>query len=254
MQKNANVLVEVTKDTIFSLMQKGGVISPDEYYNCFIENAVKAKVKKEIYQEITASKEIYAKGIDVLEEVKELTEESVGAIKTGDLKGVEKIIKEMKALENKVLELENKVYTDGLTKVKNRKYLNDKILEKGKIKYSGAIAFVDLKKFKTINDTYGHLVGDRILEYIAGKISKAGEVVRYGGDEFLVFSRTHNLQQEIGEIKKEVDKKRFVVAKKEKKVKFSATFDYGVVSFKKTEDFDQILERADRIMYEKKKR
>src|SRR6185369_15822747 len=56
------------------------------------------------------------------------------------------------------------------------------------------IAFVDLDDFKGINDRYGHLAGDRVLQHVATRLwTVAGEeglVGRLGGDEFLVVVRT----------------------------------------------------------------
>ena len=52
------------------------------------------------------------------------------------------------------------------------------------------IAFVDLDRFKTINDTHGHALGDEVLagvvRFIAGRLRSYDQVFRYGGDEFLI--------------------------------------------------------------------
>ncbi len=52
------------------------------------------------------------------------------------------------------------------------------------------IAFVDLDRFKTINDTHGHALGDEVLagvvRFIAGRLRPYDQVFRYGGDEFLI--------------------------------------------------------------------
>ena len=78
-------------------------------------------------------------------------------------------------------------YKDSLTDTYSRTYLEDfrSGLEKAK-----AVAVVDIDGFKNINDTYGHLAGDKALRHIAGVIESAvgdrGVVIRYGGDEFLI--------------------------------------------------------------------
>lgn len=89
-------------------------------------------------------------------------------------------------------ELKEKAMKDGLTELYNHTLLLE-LLEKEykKAQRDGkAIAFlmIDIDHFKRINDTYGHLVGDRILHEVAGILyenSRQSDVVgRYGGEEF----------------------------------------------------------------------
>lgn len=82
---------------------------------------------------------------------------------------------------------------DPLTKVANRggivEYL-DTVFRDGADLDSRALMFLDLDGFKSVNDTYGHLMGDNLLRAIAailvGKVRRDDVVARYGGDEFLV--------------------------------------------------------------------
>jgi diguanylate cyclase (GGDEF)-like protein len=84
--------------------------------------------------------------------------------------------------------------TDGLTQLFNHRYLQEKIAEiiSRAEKQEGALTviLIDLDKFKLLNDTYGHLVGDRFLQHTSALLRRAvhleGFVGRYGGDEFLV--------------------------------------------------------------------
>lgn len=82
---------------------------------------------------------------------------------------------------------------DSLTKCYNKKTIQDYILKK--LKVTGAdekvgIAIVDLDNFKPVNDAYGHLAGDRVLEQtgevLRNIVGERGRVGRYGGDEFLL--------------------------------------------------------------------
>ncbi len=84
--------------------------------------------------------------------------------------------------------------TDGLTQLFNHRYLQEKtseLIAKAET-YQGTLAvlLIDLDKFKLLNDTYGHLVGDRFLQHTSALLRRAvsldGFVGRYGGDEFLV--------------------------------------------------------------------
>ena len=90
--------------------------------------------------------------------------------------------------------LEQLAYFDQLTQLPNRRLYNDRLnqtialAERNKSQFS--IFFIDLDKFKFVNDTYGHEVGDKLLINVAGTISncirKSDTVARLGGDEFTV--------------------------------------------------------------------
>lgn len=83
---------------------------------------------------------------------------------------------------------------DNLTKVFNRNFL-DSYLDK-ELSYTNmnkqllSVIMIDIDYFKTINDTYGHAVGDQILtlfvELVPNCIRKTDLIARYGGDEFIV--------------------------------------------------------------------
>ena len=80
---------------------------------------------------------------------------------------------------------------DGLTKVYNRFFLENDFEPIFKFYKQKAVAMLDIDFFKKINDTYGHQIGDEILAYFAKHIQenlrKDDLVIRYGGEEFLVF-------------------------------------------------------------------
>ena len=88
--------------------------------------------------------------------------------------------------------LQEALYRDDLTGVYNRRYLNDlRFLKKGEdIPQRMGMLLMDLRRFKKINDTWGHIAGDGILMQVAAKLNAClvGEeaVIRFGGDEFVV--------------------------------------------------------------------
>lgn len=83
---------------------------------------------------------------------------------------------------------------DNLTGLPNRMLLDDRmqqaLLHADRVGKSFALLFVDLDRFKPVNDTYGHPVGDALLQAVAGRIGstlrKVDMVARVGGDEFVV--------------------------------------------------------------------
>jgi diguanylate cyclase (GGDEF)-like protein len=79
---------------------------------------------------------------------------------------------------------------DALTKLANRRQLGATLTEAVKGGQPSAVIFIDLDKFKLVNDLHGHEVGDEVLRTLADRISTAvgdlGTAIRYGGDEFVV--------------------------------------------------------------------
>lgn len=83
---------------------------------------------------------------------------------------------------------------DGLTQLPNRSYFIERLTEEteqqGAESRSFAVLFVDVDKFKVINDTYGHAVGDTVLVEVTRRLrqgcSRGDFISRYGGDEFAV--------------------------------------------------------------------
>ncbi len=93
----------------------------------------------------------------------------------------------------KYMMVKKKVFIDKLTEVYNRNYLQE--TEK-LINFSDYImAALDIDHFKKINDSYGHLVGDKILKQLARVLTETLRknddiIIRYGGEEFLILIRT----------------------------------------------------------------
>ncbi|KOO15995.1 diguanylate cyclase [Vibrio xuii] len=92
-------------------------------------------------------------------------------------------------------ELEQLAQEDGLTKVKNRRFVDQKLQEMillhGRHELPLSVILLDVDKFKLFNDNYGHIEGDKCLILLADLLSnlfvRSGEVVgRYGGEEFVI--------------------------------------------------------------------
>lgn len=99
-------------------------------------------------------------------------------------------ITERKRLEQEVNHL---AFFDSLTQLPNRRLFNDRLGQAVKraqrTSSSLALMFVDLDKFKPVNDTYGHAAGDFMLQTVAKRLSgclrASDTAARVGGDEFL---------------------------------------------------------------------
>ena len=88
-------------------------------------------------------------------------------------------------------------YQDELTSLPGRRALKEYLLKLGN-EYT--IAMLDIDHFKKFNDTHGHDVGDQVLRMVASKLvgfSGGGKAFRYGGEEFLWYSRKNLLGKQL---------------------------------------------------------
>jgi diguanylate cyclase (GGDEF)-like protein/PAS domain S-box-containing protein len=92
------------------------------------------------------------------------------------------------------IEIEQLAYFDPLTKLPNRRLLDDRLnhalVLSDRSQHYGALLFLDLDNFKTLNDTLGHDIGDILLQQVAKRlitiVREADTVTRFGGDEFII--------------------------------------------------------------------
>ncbi|HEY8587074.1 MAG TPA: EAL domain-containing protein [Rhodanobacter sp.] len=110
----------------------------------------------------------------------------------------DELLAEIKVRQEAELDLRHAAYHDALTGLPNRLRamytLADLIAEAAQSRQHGAVLMIDLDNFKTINDSLGHHVGDRVLETIADSLLAVAPsdstVARLGGDEFVVLLGT----------------------------------------------------------------
>lgn len=185
----------------------------------------------------------------------ENTDKALLAIKDKNEVTLQEVLKETQELQREIERLKKSVYKDELTNMYNRKWLHDYYLdeESQNFKEDGTLAIIDLNYFKIINDTYGHVIGDKVLVYIANQLKKTKEsVVRYGGDEFMIiFSDSTTIEEAsstINKIREDVIKKHLVA----KESSFKVSFSFGLCQFKKGDSLSVITESADSRMYEDK--
>lgn len=100
---------------------------------------------------------------------------------------------------------------DTLTNLPNRRYLQKKlksIFEKPISEQKVALLFIDLDNFKSINDLFGHRIGDRLLELTADRLKNCVRghdfVCRFGGDEFIILLETIHEREEVEQVAKRI--------------------------------------------------
>ena len=155
---------------------------------------------------------------------------------------------------------------DSLTGLPNRRMLSDRlqtaVLQSARQNRHGAVMFLDLDRFKQINDTFGHETGDLLLQSVAGRLLQCvrgvDTVVRMGGDEFVV------LIQDLSTDGVDAFQQAMAVGQKilgtlnEPHLingqQHMATTSIGAVLFRGTDTAPtQLLKQADMAMYDAKK-
>ncbi|MCD6526578.1 MAG: EAL domain-containing protein [Desulfuromonas sp.] len=123
-------------------------------------------------------------------------------IKIDGRKLLQAIIRDISERKEAEQQLIHQAYHDPLTSLPNRMLINDRlrqaIAKAQRHKTQTAVLFLDLDRFKNINDTLGHAVGDQLLMVLAKRMEEAlrdtDTVARFGGDEFLVLIEDiHNI-------------------------------------------------------------
>ncbi|BCB26836.1 hypothetical protein SKTS_17220 [Sulfurimicrobium lacus] len=151
---------------------------------------------------------------------------------------------------------------DALTRLPNRILFHDRLshgLDRAQRENSPlALLYLDLDRFKTVNDTLGHPVGDELLQEVARRMAgalRAGDTLaRLGGDEFvLLLEDDANAQQAAVVARKILD--LFAVPISVAEHKLNVTASIGISLYPGDgEDPDTLLRHADRAMYEAKSR
>lgn len=162
-------------------------------------------------------------------------------------------------IEKNSEDLTNMAYCDTLTGLANRRRFRDDLedsLDMAKREQNkSALIFIDLDKFKPINDTLGHDVGDMLLETVADRLRESmpsdGMPYRLGGDEFTVV--LSHLQ---GDDEAEVVAKKILENFSRETVllgnKINITASLGIAMSDGEESIDELMKRADLILYEVK--
>ena len=170
---------------------------------------------------------------------------------------VEQLRAEVKVCHSRIEEVERIALVDPLTGLANRRGIESEIECRRARKRRFCLIMLDLNRFKEINDVYGHLAGDQVLKQFAEElkgISRATDGVgRWAGDEFIVVLDT--TQEEANEFAERV--RRWVFgnytvesAGSRRKVHVEAAL--GVTEWLPGESVAELLERADKLMYEQK--
>ena len=153
------------------------------------------------------------------------------------------------AQQKKISEFEEEIYTDSLSKIHNRRFLDEKLVYLP----CKAVVMGDIDLFKEINDTAGHQAGDEAIQKDAGlleqTVRKEDVVIRYGGDEFMMvffdISR-EDLEHKLSYLNSQVKSIRI-----DNRPELCLTMSFGGAYG--TELVSNLIGTADKALYESKK-
>lgn len=169
------------------------------------------------------------------------------------------IFREAKLTQQKLFEqnlaLKDRADMDGLTALHNHRYIYERIEEEAARCSRNQCRFVvlmlDIDHFKNINDTYGHVLGDRILKELAGVlkgITRQSDLVgRYGGEEFLIMLVETGIEDgytAAEKIRKAIEQREFAEG-------LHITVSIGVGEYS-GEKVSELIEKADHKLYQAK--
>jgi len=158
--------------------------------------------------------------------------------------------------------LERLATFDSLTGLYNRRAILSKLYElinlANRYKEDFSLSMLDIDHFKRVNDSYGHLTGDEVLEKIATSIRRnvrdTDIVGRYGGEEFIIILPKTNLSSSWVV----AERLRTIIEKAEMKDSagnlFAITVSQGLAEWERGEDTYSLISRADEALYKAKEK
>jgi len=154
--------------------------------------------------------------------------------------------------------LELMAVTDGLTGLYNHRFIFERLEEEiAKVSRYGrplSVIMLDIDNFKRVNDTFGHRVGDEVIQSVAHAIiantRKSDVVGRYGGEEFLILLP----ETDLSAAKVVAEKIRSTVAQLRFETKeLAITISAGVAQAQKDESYEALVNKADTNLYQAKR-
>lgn len=161
---------------------------------------------------------------------------------------------QLAAYEVRLAAVERIASLDELTGIPNRRYVEHELEKLARAGAPFSVIFLDINRFKQLNDTHGHLAGDDLLKQFAGELKLAfqsGDVIgRWGGDEFigLVKGDPAEASSRIARVGEWVNGE-YTVPSERGPVNVLVSAACGSAAWKKGETITSLLRRADTSMY-----
>jgi len=190
--------------------------------------------------------------------------EIVDIKKDQDHRKVQLLAGQVDSLRKELEKTRAKSMTDGLTGSYNREAFDEalsELIERSRVMNATfSLLMMDLDDFKLINDTHGHLIGDRVLMAFSQKCREAirGDdyLARYGGEEFAIMLPGANLSNALKkgrQICDAVAAARYATSTEQNDDYLSVTVSIGVTTFHKKDTPEKLIDRADKALYKAKR-
>lgn len=171
-----------------------------------------------------------------------------------NLKQVQDLTDYAEALRVKSERYRELSHVDTLTEVYNRfgfMQALKRVFGRGPL--NGCLLIIDIDFFKTVNDRYGHVVGDETLrevaQLIAANIRKGDVFARWGGEEFVLLVTEYELHQAQALAEK---LRKLIASHRFKDVDSAISVSIGLTAFTKTDSLNAAISRADEALYQAK--
>jgi diguanylate cyclase (GGDEF)-like protein/PAS domain S-box-containing protein len=159
----------------------------------------------------------------------------------------------------RVKELEKLALLDSLTQIANRTYIEREIHirleEMMRFNMPSGILFIDIDKFKTVNDSYGHEAGDMVLKWVADTFTANSRPFdlygRWGGEEFIGIIRNisgKDLESQGHRVRTLIENSYIICEEK----KLSVTISIGATLMTRDDTVARLIKRADTLLYKSK--
>ncbi|GAB5382346.1 MAG: GGDEF domain-containing protein [Aliiglaciecola sp.] len=166
--------------------------------------------------------------------------------------------KEIARLKAQLEASQQEALYDALTGLCNRRYFDSEIASKMVLE-KVSLGLIDIDHFKKINDNYGHQMGDLVLKAVAKKLQSCcrdnAQVFRYGGEEFAVLMPGFDEKRarHMADVMRRSIEKITVKDRRSGQSLGDITVSAGVAQLKSKEQQSELIERADKLLYEAKR-
>lgn len=170
---------------------------------------------------------------------------------------------EIKSLRNEIKLLRKAVITDSLTGLFSKRYfmeaLEKEFARTRRTVQPTSLILLDVDNFKSVNDTYGHIIGDKVLQEAAKILQRTMRIIdipcRYGGEEFALILPSTPLSEAIRvaeRLRGAIEVAELVIRPHEP-LSITASFGVSVFNSEDAYTLHNIIEQADRQLYRAKK-